>query len=167
MIAVALVSESRIDFGAFMQSAQSVTGMNHVVDADAHPGPTQLATDLKVLRDFASKEVDLAMAITYVGFLVAGMPHDLSEIIEYTRGMPHLSTGKSLRADVGCIMIVGNLDQWKKAVIEGCRAHPLSTARAAFNQVYMQLCQKGLSDMFNNMRTQDKPDGTFLLLEHK
>ena len=163
MIAVVLVSETSLDFGAFMPSAQLVTGMNHVADADAHPGPTQLATNLKIIRDFAGRQMDMALYSLNVGFLVAGMPHDIIEIMEYCSDLSYVRTTLSLRSEVECVLITGNLAQWRDAVTEGCKAHPMSTAREAFNQVYMILNQKGLGELFSNKRTHESKDGTFLL----
>lgn len=167
MIVVALATETRIDLGTFMPSAQSVTGMNHVAASDANPGMSQLATDLNILRDFAGRQLDVSLLAMSVGFLVAGARHDLMEVIEYCGAMSYVRTTLSLRAEIECVLITGSLAHWRDAVNEGCTAHHMSTARAAFNQVYQQLCQKGLSELFSDRRPHEKQDGTFLLLENK
>ena len=167
MVGVALVSMTQLDLGAFMPAAQSVTGQNHVQASDRNPGPSRLHDDLAVLRDFAGKDVDLSTGVVHLGFLVAGMGHDLEEIIEYTRGMVHLSTGKSLRQDIRCVLITGSLDQWQRAVLDGCKAHQLSTARQCFNQIYTIMRGLGLSRMFDDMFVKESNDGTFLLLEKR
>lgn len=167
MIGVALVSETRLDLGAFMDASRSITGRNHVQVADLRPGLSQLVDDINILKDFASKDVDLSGAVTHVGFLVAGSSDDLREIIEYTRGMSHLSTSLSLRHEIGCVLIIGSLEQWSHAIIEGSGPHEYATTRQAFNQIYTILCQKGLGCLFDGWSTRDKRDGTFLLLEHK
>ena len=163
MIAVALVSETTIDLSAFMPSAQLVTGQNHISESDAHPGPSQIATNLKIIRDFAGRQTDMSLLSISLGFLVAGMRHDILEIIEYCSDLTYVRTQLSLRAEFECVLITGNLAQWREAVTEGCRAHPMSTAREAFNQVFMILNQKGLGELFANKRTHDSNDGTFLL----
>lgn len=163
MIAVALVSETRLNFGSFMPSAQSVTGVNHVSESDANPGPSQLATDLKVLHDFAGRQLDVSLLALHVGFLVAGARHDILEVIEYCGAMSYVRTTLSLRSEIECVLITGSLAAWRDAVSEGCRAHKYSTARAAFNQAHSLLCQKGLGELFEGKRTRDTQDGTYLL----
>lgn len=163
MIAVALVSETRLDRGAFMPSAHCVTGLNHITESDANPGVSLLASDLKVLRDFAGRQLDVSQLALHVGFLVAGARHDLMEIIEYCSDLTYIRTTLSLRSEIECVLITGSLAHWRDAVVEGCKAHHMSTARAAFNQVYIQLNQKGLGDLFADKRTTEKQDGTFLL----
>lgn len=167
MIGVALVSETRLDLGAFMDASRSVTGINHVQVADLRPGLCQLVDDINILRDFARKDVDLSGAVTHIGFLVAGMIDNLREIIEYTRGMTHLSTSLSLRQEIGCVLISGSLEDWTHAIIEGSGSHQYPTTRQAFNQMYTIMCQKGLGFLFEGWETRDSHDGTFLLLEHK
>jgi len=167
MIVAALVTETRIDLSTFMPSTKSVTGMNHVAASDMSPGVSRLATDLAILRDFAGRQLDVSLLAMSVGFLVAGAQHDLMEVIEYCGAMSYVRTTLSLRSEIECVLITGSLAAWRDAVAEGCKAHPMSTARAAFNQVYQQLCQKGLSELFSDKRPYEKPDGTFLLLESK
>lgn len=167
MIVAALVTETRINLGTFMPSTKSVTGKNHVESSDANPKPSQLASDLAILRDFAGRQLDVSLLALNVGFLVAGAQHDLMEVIEYCGAMSYIRTTLSLRTEIECVLITGSLAAWRDAVAEGCTAHPMSTARAAFNQVYQQLCQKGLSELFSDRRPHEKPDGTFLLLESK
>jgi len=167
LIGVALVSETKLDLGALMPAAQSVTGQNHVQASDRCPGPSRLHDDLMVLRDFAGKDVDLSTAVMSLGFLIAGLRHDIDEIVEYTRGMAHMSSSKVLQHEIRCVMISGNLDQWKTAVIEGCRAHQLSTARHCFNQIYSLMLLRGLHSLFEGWTSRENSDGTFLLLEKK
>lgn len=163
MLAVALVSETRLDYGVFMPSAQSVTGVNHVTQADMNPGPSQLSSDLKVIRDFAGRQLDVALLSLHVGFLFAGAHHDLAEIIEYCGDMSYVRTTRSLRSEIECVLITGSLSAWRDATIEGCRAHKMSTARSGFNQVYMMLCQKGFNELFERQQSRESKDGTFLL----
>lgn len=167
MIVAALVTETRIDLGTFMPSARSVTGKNHVEASDANPRPSQLANDLETIRDFAGRSLDMALLAQHVGFLIAGARHDLMEIMEYCSGMTYVRTTLSLRSEIECALITGSLAGWRDAVTEGCKAHEMSTARAAFNQIYQQLCMKGLSELFANRHPIEKQDGTFLLLENK
>ena len=168
MIGVALVSETTLDLGPFMESSRGITGLNHVQVSDDKPGLSRLVDDLNVLRDFAGKKVDLAPAVMYAGFLVAGMSHDMREIIEFTRGMAHLQTSRSLRPEIECVLISGSLYQWSEAVVIGSRNGPAhSGTRNCFNQIYTILIQKGLGDLFDGLQTHDKGDGTFLLLEDK
>lgn len=150
-----------------MPAAKSVTGQNHVEGSDASPRPSQLANDLEIIRDFAGRALDMSLLAQQVGFLVAGARHDLMEVMEYCSGMTYVRTTLSLRTEIECALITGSLSGWRDAVTEGCKAHPMSTARAAFNQVYQQLCQKGLSELFSDKRAMEARDGTFLLLEHK
>jgi hypothetical protein len=167
MIGVALVSETRLDLAAFMASSKSVTGFNHVEKADLRPTMSQLGDDLTILRDFADKKVDLSTAVVNLGFLIAGPVDDIREVVEYTRGMCHLSTSRSLRKEIACVLITGNLEHWTHAVIEGSSPHGYATAREAFNAIYTLMCQKGLNSLFDGWSIKDTNDGTFLLLEHK
>jgi len=167
MIGVALVSKTQLDLGAFMPSAQSVTGQNHVQASDRNPGPSRLHDDLVVLRDFAGKDVDLSTAVMSLGFLVAGMAHDIDEIVEYTRGMAHLSSNKVIQHEFRCVLIHGSLDQWRIAVVEGCKAHQLSTARHCFNQIHTLMLSSGLHQLFEGLHSRPSSDGTFLLMGPK
>ena len=168
MIGVALVSETILDLGPFLEASMSITGKNHVHVADNKPGLSRLADDMNVLRDFAGKSVDLDPSVTYVGFLIAAAPYEMREIIELTRGMTHLQTALSLRQEIECILIAGSLYQWSETVLIGTKNGPShSGVRICFNQVYTLLVQKGLGDLFEGFHTHDKGDGTFLLLEDK
>ena len=102
-----------------------------------------------------------------LGFLVAGMRHDIDEIVEYTRGMAHLSSSKVIQHEFRCVLIHGSLDQWKIAVVEGCKSHQLSTARQCFNQIYTLMLGSGLHSLFEGLHSRPNSDGTFLLLERK
>lgn len=168
MIGVSLVSYTQLDLGPFMEASMSITGQNHVQMSDNKPGLSRLADDLNVLRDFSGKKVDLAPSVMYAGFLIAGMSYDVREIVEFTRGMTHLQTAKSLRHEIECLLICGSLYQWSESVLLGTNNGPShSGVRKCFNQVYTILVQKGLGDLFDGFRTHEKGDGTFLLLENK
>ncbi len=167
MIGVALVSETRLDLEVFFAASKSVTGLNHVEVADLSPSLSQLADDLKILRHFAGKDVDLSGAITNLGFLFAGGAPEITELIEYTRGMCHLSTARSLRSEISSVLVSGNLESWVNAILEGCGDHGYATTRQAFNACYTILCQMGLNYLFDGWSSKDGRDGTFLLLEHK
>lgn len=164
-MAVAMVSESRLDLGALVSVATQTTHHNPATATDAKRTASQLAADVSIIDDFADNNAKLSLAVTYVGFMFAGFAHDIEEVIEYTRGLPHVHTGRCER-HVRVVMIVGSLDDWDKVVVEGCKAHPLSTAREAFNQVYHILCQKGFRGMFEGLVQKPQKDNTFLL-EHK
>lgn len=161
-VAIALVSETVLDLVAFQPSALSVTNRNHVEVIDRTPGFSPLHDQIRILDDFSGNEANLSHAITSVGLMFAGWEHDIAEIIEYTRGMPHLDTRYCERG-VRCTIAVGNLDQWSRAVLKGCQAHKLSTARSTFNVVYKLFDQKGLSCMFEGYRIKNDDNNTFLL----
>ena len=163
MIRLALISETVLIRSTFMPATREITGDNHVTEVDRRPGPSQLADDLTILRDFHGSDSNLEQATTYVGFLVAGFSEDVEEFIAYTRGMPHFDTIRIDRRGVRCVVVSGNLDQWAVATINGCRAPEVSPIRSAFNQVYHILVQKGLNRLFEDYRTVDKGRGTFLL----
>ena len=167
MISVTWISETRLDRAAFMPVAQQVTGQNHVSAADRKPASCPLGDELTIMRDFASKDVDMAPTVIYVGFLFAGFAHDIKEVIEYTRGMTHLYTGLNTNPMLSAAVVIGNLSQWRLATIDGCKAHPMSTARAAYNKVYQEFRGRGLYEVFEGYKVADQQDGTFLLLEHK
>lgn len=167
MIAVVLATETSINFGSFMPAAQAVTGENHVADSDVNPGLSQTSTNLNILRDFAGREMDTALLALNLGFLVAGAQHDIVEIIEYCSDLTYVRTTKSMRDDIECVLITGSLSHWRNVVLEGCKSHQMSTARLAFNNIYRILCQMGLGTLFGGRQTQERQDGTFLLLENK
>lgn len=160
MVGVVLVSSTTLDLGEFMPAAKMVTGENHVSATDMSPGISPIQDNLRILKDFAGKSVDLAPSVMYLGFMFVGMPHDISEIIEYCRGMAHLHTNKALRPEMKCVLITGNLDQWYEAVRQGCSAHEMSTARQAFNRVHVILKQNGIA---SSLKEVEHKDGTFLL----
>lgn len=160
-VAVALVSESRLDLGAFLPSTENVTGKNHARATDARHTVSQLEADVSILDDFSGNRAKLPLAVTYVGFLFAGLAHDIQEVIEYSRGMAHLHT-EYVDPHIRCVLIVGSLDQWHKSIVESCKAHQLSTARSVFNKVYLLLGQKGLSRLFD-LKTTGHSDGTLLI----
>jgi hypothetical protein len=167
LISVTWISETRLDRAAFLPVAKQVTGHNHVSAADRKPASCPLGDELTIMRDFAAKDVDMAPTVIYVGFLFAGFAHDIQEVIEYTRGMTHLYTSLTTNPMLASAVVTGNLSQWRFATIDGCKAHPMSTARAAYNKVYNEFRKRGLYDVFEGFRVHDQPDGTFLLLEHK
>lgn len=162
-VGIALVMETRLDRGAFHQSASAVTGINHATEVDRKPGFSTLHDDVRVLDHFADSDAKLSHAVCHLGIIFVGYEHDIAEIIAYTRGMPHLDTNRVERG-VRCTLCVGNLDQWQKAIVVGCGAHKLSTARSTFNQLYKLFDQKGFN-MCEDYRM--KPDGDTFLLEKK
>lgn len=167
MIGVALVSQTQLDLGAFMESARSVTGQNHVQASDRNPGISRLVNDLAVIQDFAGRELDVSLLSMSLGFLVAGMRHDLFEVMEYCSAMQYVRTTLALRDDVECILITGTLADWRDATVEACKEHPHSSVRGCFNQVYSLMVAKGLQPIFEGYRSVQQQDGTFLLLEYQ
>jgi hypothetical protein len=167
MIAAAIVSEMRLDLGAFMQSARSLTGKNHVEATDACPRPSQLANDLSILRDFCGRDQEAALHALGVGVLLAGPACDLVDVMEYCSGMDFLRTTLCLRQEIECILLTGNLAQWRAAVNHGCRGDVNSTTRTVFNSIYQQFFRKGIGELFYDSRPKEQNDGTFLLLENK
>ncbi len=163
MIGVALVTESVLDRGVFMPSAQQMTGENHVSEVDKRPGISRLMDDLKILDHFANGIIDLVPAITYVGFLLGGLDEDIDEFLAYTRGMPHMPSYKIRNRGVRAVVVVGSLDQWRISTVEGCRAQ--GPVRDAFNKVHGQLVQRGLSSIFEDWKTVPQTIG--FLLEKK
>lgn len=161
-VGVEIVMETRIDRGAFYQSASQVTGQNHVTHVDVNPGLSVLEDDVRILESFANNDAKIAYAVCYVGILFAGYEHDIAEIVEYTRGMAHLDTSRVERG-IRCTICVGSLDQWQRATLMGCRSHRLSTARHAFNQVYRMFDDRGLGDLFADYKVQADNNQTFLL----
>lgn len=161
-VAIALVSESVLDLAAFQPSAFAVTNKNHVEQVDRRPGFSPIHDQIRILNDFAGNDANLSYAITYVGVMFAGYEHDIAEVIEYTRGMPHLDTTYCERG-ARCSIATGNLDQWARAVVKGCQAHKLSTARFAFNVLYKLFDQRGLSCIFDGYRVREDDNETFSL----
>lgn len=167
MIQVALIGESVINRAVFMPSAQEITGQNHVTHVDQRPGLSRLVDDLEIVRHFCGDPLNtLEHSITYLTFMVAGFSEDMEEFIAYTRGMPHIDTYRIEQRGVRCVLITGNLDQWRTATVSGCGAPEVSPIRTAFNRVYTILVQKGLNKLFEDYKTVDRGRGTFLL-EHK
>ena len=163
MIGVALVTESILDRGVFMPTAQQMTGENHVTEVDSRPGISRLVNDIRILDDFADGVIDLVSAITFIGFLVGGFDEDIDEFLAYTRGMPHLPSYRVQNRGVRAVVVVGSLDQWRISTVEGCRAAMHSPIRLAFNQIHAQLIQRGLSGLFDDWKTVPQTNGTFLL----
>ena len=161
-IMVVPVSESRVDIPNFSRASKFVTHENHVAAADQSNARTPIAKDLVMLNDFAGNEGQLSHSITHMAFLFAGWPHDIQEIVEWTRGLPHMDS-YTVPGDGRATIVSGSLSQWRNIVVDGCSAHPLSTAREAFNNVYNILRQKGLGHLFDGMQTRQQPDNTFLL----
>lgn len=161
-VAVELVSETRLDVGKFVVAAMSVTQQNHAQATDAKQMVSQLAADVSIIDDFEDSKSKLSLAVTHVGFLVGGVYHDVDEIIAHTRGMAHVPSNH-VDGIMRLVLIVGSLDQWQKTIVEGCKAHPLSTARSAFNMMYQALCQKGFAKLFDGFKTKEQRDGTFLI----
>ncbi len=160
-VAVVWATESRLDLGSFLRAAESVTGKNHARATDAKRLASTLAADVAMLDDFAGNQSRLSLAVTYVGFLFAGLNHDVQQVIEHTRGMPHLHT-EYVDPQVAAVVIVGSLDEWHKSIVEGCKPNS-SAPRAVFNNVYHQLRQRGFGYMFDGTKTRDQNDGTFLI----
>lgn len=163
MIAVALVSEMVINRAVFMPAAREMTGENHVTVVDMNPCLTHLVEDMTILEHFADTNMGMSTAVTYLGFLVGGFDEDIDEFIAYTRGMPHLHTNRIVQRGVRSCVVTGSIDQWRTATILGCNAPAMSPVRAAFNDIYKIMIQKGLSKVFEGYRTVDSSHGTFLL----
>lgn len=161
-IAIAFVMEPNLDLASFANAAENVTGQNCIAEIDRNPGFSPLHDQVRILDNFAGNDAKISYAICNVGFMFAGYDHDIAEVIEYTRGMPHLDTDYCQRG-IRCTIAVGSLDQWARATIMGCRAHKLSTARYTFNAIYKMLDQKGLSDLFDGYRVRHDDNNTFLL----
>jgi hypothetical protein len=150
-----------------MLAARGVTGMNHVAATDRHPGSSPLADDLSILRDFAGKDVDMAPAVTHVGFIFAGFSHGLQEVIEYSAGMAHIYTSHITNPMLGCVVVTGSLWQWRAAGVIGSSRESTPAAREAYNKVYQEFRKRGLYEVFEGFKTVEHKDGTFLLIEHK
>jgi len=161
-VCIALVSETVLDLSAFQPSAFAATNKNHVAGVDRQPGFSPIHDQIRILDDFAGNNANLSHAITFVGIMFGGWEHDISEVIEYTRGMPHLDTIYCERG-TRCSIATGSLDQWAKAIVKGCQAHKLSTARYTFNVLYKLFDQRGLAFLFEGYKVRQEDNGTFLL----
>jgi len=162
MIPVAVVSVTKLDRGTFMPAAQHITGENHVTDVDARPGLSTLADDLSILRHFSDMEIDLTTAVTYVGVMAAGFREDVENFLVYTRGMPICPTERCRRG-TWCVIVSGSLDQWKTAIVDGCRS--FGDVQSAYNQLFSRFTNLGLGYLFQDYKTVDR--GNQFLLEHK
>lgn len=166
MIAAALISESVIDRGTFMPAAQQVTGENHVTEVDQSPRLSRLCDDMGILQDFTGGQlVDMTTAVTMLGFLVAGHSEEVSEFLQYTRGLPYCETNRVERG-VRCVVVTGAVCDWQRSIIEGNRwSIERSSLRRCFNEMFHLFCQKGLGYLFSDFKPVTK--NGILMLEKK
>lgn len=165
MTACAIISESCLDRGALYQAMQNVNGNNYTRSVDASPGKSRLEDDASILSNFAGRGGAPVHAMVNIGIMFAGVMHEIAEIVEYTRGMPHIDCGE-VPSMARVTMCNGTVDQWSVAIGKACEADKLSVARTTFTQVYKLLCMKGFGEQLGSYQTRETTGG-ILLLEKK
>jgi hypothetical protein len=103
-----------------------------------------------------------------VGFLIAADERDMMEILEALHGMEVVVT-ETMQRGILATIVNGTLTQWQRVVKLAC--HPQASVscntRHAFNMVYHILTDRGLRDIFDDVKVTEQPDHTFLLEDHR
>ena len=157
-IITALVWEPRLDLAVFTHAAEHLTGENPTRPVDSRPGLSPLVDHIRILGNFT--DCGSVMAITHLGFLVAGPMYQINQFIEITGGLRH-GGGKNIPPDARAVLVVGSLSDWRDAVWAGNAADP--PVRKALNDIHRTLKQRGLGYLFEDASTVEQHDGTFLL----
>ncbi len=168
---VAMILQSEMDLGTLLPLTRKVLGYSIAKQADAAAIPlAPLAHQLACLAGFkdgtSSPTVrggDRYLDLLSVGFMVGADDRDMVYILEAARGMTYVVTD-SIQRGVQAALIMGTLDQWRRAVRWACKHPSTSTAvRQVYNAVYRQLSDQSLRSIFGDIRERTQPDKTFLL----
>ena len=163
-IVIALVTEPKIDMGVFTHAIRTLTGENPVREVDARPGRSPLADYVSILDNIT--EIGNAHSATHIGFLVAGPTYQMNQFLSLAGPLCQLEI-KNMSPDARAAYVVGNLEDWKTAIVWTCsrkkteRVEP--GVRKAYNDIQRVLKSRGLGNMFTEYRNLDNNDGTEVL----
>lgn len=150
---------------------QTTLNMNFLIQACREMGQPNPATkaDEKNLSGFKhvvatfdeiQRRPFLTGNILHLGYMIITYPEDMSLVLAYTGGMPHLYHDGVNRAT--CVIVSGSVNQWLDACSRACCVEATPTVRFVFNKIYRDLEKKIPRSMFTGSR-RDNDDGTFLL----
>lgn len=160
-LVIAPVGYSVLDRGVFSQAARDISGRNYVGQVDKEYHLSKLAEDAAILGAFAGED-SLAFASLHLSLLVAGGQFNVGSFIEACRGMAHAGC-REVSPDVRACIITGNLDQWKVAVLYGCKPGSDPIIRKGFNRVHSILSGLGFPELFSGASVVPQPDSTYFL----
>lgn len=154
-----------------LQTAINLSGIIQACREMQQPNPT-IGPDQQGLQGFRhtvatldaiQKRPYLTGHILNLGYMIAAYPEDLTTVLAYTGGMPHLYHDGVDHA--ACCIVSGSVNQWVDCCRRACKPEAEHVVRFVFNRVYRDLETKVPREMLDGNR-KDNQDGTFLL-EHK
>ncbi len=166
------ITHSVIDWNNYLKIVQRAIGTSITKSLDKAgmtPGsiPAFLFTlaDLKqhpptILRDSSS-----LLRHVSVSFLAIIDSDSLIEFLEL--GTLSILTRETIKPEITILILSGNLDQWRSAVIEGCSLESPFQIRSVFDQCLIHFEKAGLGNLWFHYKKRTMSDGTFLLLEKK
>jgi len=104
------------------------------------------------------------MNLFHAGFVVIAEDYDWAEILE-AASMPSIMT-ETIERGYSVGFIAGTLSQWRDAMLRGCQPEIMRGVREAFNSVYTEFKNIGLSHLFE-FKTKPNPRDHTFLLEYK
>jgi hypothetical protein len=169
---VALIIKPKLDLAILLPLARQLLGYSLAKTADGTTIPlSDLAHQLACIAAFKDEKAPATvryarpyLGLFTAGFIVAADERDMLEILEAARGMESVVT-ETIQRGVSATIISGTLDQWQRAIKLACQTSASLAVRQAYNAMYRQFVDEGLRSMFDNLRTSDQSDNTFLLLE--
>ena len=166
--AAALIQGPAIDFHTFLGIAHQALGRSPAHRAD---GDSRVSNDalkfLACLSDCQGGPVLTASPhhlchVTY-SVVLAADERTLREILACADGMPVLMSDTVAPAVV-LILLTGNLNQWRDAVVSGTSREP--PCRSYFCRIQQLFEEHGLGHIWRDYNKRETPD-SFYVLEHK
>ena len=155
---------------AFLTLANDMLGYSPARAADANglKGQQYMLACLSAFRD-KNKPANVKSAtdvynLLQYGCLFAAEDLDIAILLEVLDGMPFALTDTKVRG-IQAAIATGSLRQWKTAILRGCRVSQPEFVRQVFDNLYVQFCSAGLSEVFSIKHRKELPDQTFTLEE--
>lgn len=167
MIPTALIlQKSVLDGPAFLAACMEMLGYSPANAADSQH-LEEMAYELSCLMAFKDKTAKPGVKnasnvyeLSTIGCLVVADERDMPDILEVA-GLPHTLTETTVRG-IQAAFVVGNLRQWRTAIIKGCSKQATQYVRACYDTIYLQFRSIGLQDLFDRSQ-RNLDDSTFLL----
>lgn len=104
---------------------------------------------------------DLLKHVTF-SVLTVAMEEDMLAILEICSGMSATLADTKGRGIMAAV-ITGTLNQWRDAVVAGCRRHVVYEVRSGFNQIHSLFVGSGLGAVWRGYKqTNDGPEVFYL-----
>lgn len=165
-----LIQQPAIDFPAFLLHTERALGYSPGAASDAsHLQLNDAEKFMSCLLAMKNPDAPVGLPphlLTHVCFslLIGADDRDMQDILELCSGMPFVIADTVARG-VQVAVVSGQLNQWRDAVISGCRYKVEPVIRALFNRVLGLFEAVNLNVWKDCERKQAGP--TFLLEDHR